>query len=46
MKEEFPEGVNNKCDGHEDWFGLKRRMLDVTSEVYNKGKSRHFEMLQ
>ena len=44
MKEEFAEGVNNKCDG-EDWHGLKRKLLDVASEVfgYTKGKPRHFE---
>ena len=24
VKEEFAEGVNNKCDGTEDWCGLKR----------------------
>ena len=45
MKEEFAEGVNNKCDGNEDWCGLKRKLLDVASEVcgYTKGKPRHFE---
>ena len=25
VKEEFAEGVNNKCDGNEDWCGLKRK---------------------
>ena len=46
VKEEFAEGVNNKCDGNEDWCGLKRRLLDVPSEVcgYTKGKYRHFGM--
>ena len=34
MREEFAEGVNNKCDGNEDWFGLKRKLLDVASEVW------------
>ena len=45
MKEEFVEGVNNKCDVNEDWCGLKRRLLDVASEVcgYTKGKPRHIE---
>ena len=45
MKEEFAEGVNIKCDGTEDWCGLKRKLLDVVSEVYGytKGKPRHFE---
>ena len=45
MKEEFAEGVNNKCDGNEDWCGLKRKLLDVVSDVccYTKGKPRHFE---
>ena len=45
VKEEFAEGVNNKCDGNEDWCGLKRKLLDVASEVcgYSKGKPRHFE---
>ena len=45
VKEEFAEGVNNKCDGNEDWCGLKRKLLDVASEVcgYTKGKPRHFE---
>ena len=42
VKEEFAEGLN---DGNEDWYGLKRKLLDV-SEVcgYTKGKRRHFEM--
>ena len=45
MKEDFAEGVSNKCDSNEDWCGLKR-LLDVASEVcgYTKGKPRHFEM--
>ena len=44
MKEEFAEGVNNKCGGSEDWCGLKRNLLDIVSEVcYSKGKHRHFE---
>ena len=36
VKEEFAEGVNNKCDGNEDWCGLKRKLLDVASEVCGK----------
>ena len=38
MIEEFAEGLN-KCDGNEDWCGLKRKLLDVVSEVcgYTKG---------
>ena len=45
VKEEFAAGVNNRCDSNEDWFGLKRKLLDVSSEVYsyNKDKPRHFE---
>ena len=45
VKEQFAEGVNNRCDSNEDWFGLKRKLLDVSSEVYsyNKDKLRHFE---
>ena len=45
LKEEFANGVNNKCDGNEDWYDLKSKLLDVTSEVcgYTKGKPRHFE---
>ena len=45
-KEELAEGVNNKGDGNEDWCGLKRKLLDVASEVcvYTKCKPRHFEM--
>ena len=45
MKEEFVEGVSNKCDGNEDWFSLKRELLDIASEVCGctKGKPRHFE---
>ena len=45
MKEEFAEGVNSKCDGNEDWCGLKRKLLDVASEVcgYSKGRPRHFD---
>ena len=44
VKEEFAEGVNNKCDGNEDWCDLKR-LLDAASEIcgYTKGKPRHFE---
>ena len=44
MKEEFAEGVNNKYDGNEDWCGLKRKLLDLASEVcdYTKGKPSHF----
>ena len=45
VKEEFAEGLNNKCDGNEDWCILKRKFLDVASEVcgYSKGKPRHFQ---
>ena len=35
---EFPEGVNKKCDGNEDWCGLKRKLVDVASEVYDYAK--------
>ena len=37
--------VDNKCDGNEDWYDLKSKLLDVVSEVcgYTKGKPRHFE---
>ena len=31
VKEEFVEGVDNKCDGNEDLCGLKRKLLDVAS---------------
>ena len=43
--EEFAEGFNNKCDGNEDWCGLKRKLLDVASKVCGLylGKPRHFE---
>ena len=46
VKEEPAEGVKNKCDGNEDWCGLKRKLLNVVSEVcgYIKGIPRHFEM--
>ena len=45
LKEEFADGVNNKCDGNEDWYDLKSNLLDVASDVcgYTKGKPRHFE---
>ena len=45
MKEEFAEGVHNKCDGNENWCGLKRKLLDIASEVYGytKGKSMYFQ---
>ena len=33
MKKKFAEVVNNNCDGNEDWCGLKRKLLDVASEV-------------
>ena len=42
VKEEFAEGINNKCDGDEDWYGLKRKLLHVVSEVYDYTKL-HFE---
>ena len=40
LKEEFDDGVNNKCDGNEDWYDLKSKLLDVASEVcgYTKDK--------
>ena len=46
MKEEFAERVNNKCDGNEDWYSLKRMLLDVRSEVcdYTKSKPMYFEI--
>ena len=46
MKEEFAERVNNKCDGNEDWYSLKRMLLDVASEVcdYTKSKPMYFEI--
>ena len=34
MKEEFAERVNNKCDGNKHLCGLKRKLLDVVSEVW------------
>ena len=45
LKEEFAEGVNNKYNSNEDWCGLKRKLLDVASDVcgYTKGKPRQFE---
>ena len=45
VKEEFAEEVNSKCDGNEDWCGLKRKLLDVASEVcgYSNDKPRYFE---
>ena len=45
MKEDFADGVSNKCDGSEDWCGLKRKLLDVVSEVCGctKNKPRHFK---
>ena len=45
VKEEFAEAVNNKCHDNEDWCSLKRKLLDVASEVcgYTKTKLRHFE---
>ena len=45
MQEEFGGMVNNKFDGNEDWCGLKRKLLDVASEVcgYTKSKPRYFE---
>ena len=43
-KEEFAEGVKDKCNDNEDWCGLKRNLLDVASKVcgYTKSKPRHF----
>ena len=37
VKEKMDEWVNNKCDGNTDWCGLKRKLLDVTSEVCGGG---------
>ena len=34
MKEEFATEFKNKYDGNEDWYGLKRKLLDVVSEVW------------
>ena len=33
VEEKFAEGVKNKCDGNEDWCGLKRKLSEVASEV-------------
>ena len=45
LKEEFAERVNNKCEGNEDWCGLKRKLLDVAIKFcgYTKDKPSHFE---
>ena len=45
VNEEFADGVDSKNNGNEDWSGLKRKLLDVASEVcgYTKSKPRHFE---
>ena len=34
VKEEFAERVNGKYDGNKDLCGLKRKLLDVVSEVW------------
>ena len=36
---------HNECDGNEDWYDLKSKLLDVAGEVcgYTKGKPRHSE---
>ena len=46
--EESDERNNNNYNGYEEWCGLKRKLLDVVSEVcsydsYTKGKPRQFE---
>ena len=45
VKKEFAEWVNYKCDCNEDWCCLKRKLLDVASEVcyYTKGKPSYFQ---
>ena len=45
VKEDFTEAVTNNFDGNEDWCVLKRKLLDVASEVcgYANGKHRHSE---
>ena len=45
VKEKFAERVNNICDGNEDSYGLKRKLLDVASEIwdYTKGKPKYSE---
>ena len=45
VKEEIAEEINNKCGGNKDGCGLKKKFLDVSSEVsgYTKDKPRHFE---
>ena len=47
VKEKFTEAVTNNFDGNEDWCVLKRKLLDVASEVcgYTNGKHRHSETL-
>ena len=27
LEEEFADGFNNKCDGNEDWYDLKSKLL-------------------
>ena len=46
VKEEFGVGVN-KCDGNEDWCGLKRKLLDAVRHVcgYAKIKRKNLEKL-
>ena len=45
LREEFADWVNNKCDGNEDWYDLKSKLLDNAGEVcgYTKGKPRYSE---
>ena len=33
VKKEFAEAINSKCDGNEDWCGLKRKFLDVATKA-------------
>ena len=37
VKEEFAKRVKSKCDGDEDWCGLKRKMLQVKSVIIWEG---------
>ena len=45
-KKRLMKECTNKCDGNEDWSGLKEKLLDVAREicVCTKGKPRHFKM--
>ena len=45
MTKDLAEGINNKCDGNENWCRLTRKFVDVESAAcgYTKVKPKYYE---